>query len=227
MVIGDRAPASTRRRRSGQSAVECADAAGAVNGRDRLESEADTELRSGTMVRDSSATHRAIRTLVHDQRARHRLGRAITHRLVARTAEPRGHAPGSRTLFQGIPPGDVRPDACKRMGRRESRRSWSSMISAAPGACCATCRATRRRRDCRGRGLAEAQQAVDKQAPDLTGGYHLSDAPTDRGGLQLVRWLHNGNGTPVVMVTSSTELSGSAQRATLAGIMCQDELSRP
>jgi two-component system response regulator HydG len=76
--------------------------------------------------------------------------------------------------------------------------------------------------------LEESQQAVQAQEPDLLlVDIRLSDRPTDRGGLDLLRWLgEQGYGTPAVMVTGSTELSEirEAMRLGAKDYVLKDEL---
>jgi DNA-binding NtrC family response regulator len=76
--------------------------------------------------------------------------------------------------------------------------------------------------------VAEAQLAVESHALDLLlVDIRLSNAPTDRGGLDLVRWLRErGHGTPVVIVTSSTELGEirTAMRLGAQDYVLKDEL---
>src|SRR5690348_2577287 len=57
--------------------------------------------------------------------------------------------------------------------------------------------------------LDEAKAAVESQNPDaLLVDIRLSTEPTNRGGLEFLRWLRgSGRATPAVMVTASTELA--------------------
>jgi two-component system response regulator HydG len=76
--------------------------------------------------------------------------------------------------------------------------------------------------------LAEAQQAIETQSFDLLlVDIRLSDEPTDRGGLELLRWLRaGGRATPAVMVTSSTEMAEirAAMRLGAQDYVLKDEL---
>jgi DNA-binding NtrC family response regulator len=76
--------------------------------------------------------------------------------------------------------------------------------------------------------LAEAQSAVEQTNFDLLlVDIRLSDSPTDRGGLDFLRWLRSGGrSTPAVMVTGSTELAEirEAMRLGAQDYVLKDEL---
>ena len=76
--------------------------------------------------------------------------------------------------------------------------------------------------------LAEAQSAVEQSNFDLLlVDIRLSDSPTDRGGLEFLRWLRSGGrSTPAVMVTGSTELAEirEAMRLGAQDYVLKDEL---
>jgi two-component system response regulator HydG len=76
--------------------------------------------------------------------------------------------------------------------------------------------------------LAEAQAAVEQTNFDLLlVDIRLSDSPTDRGGLDFLRWLRSsGRSTPAVMVTGSTELAEirEAMRLGAQDYVLKDEL---
>ena len=76
--------------------------------------------------------------------------------------------------------------------------------------------------------LQEACVAIEKSEPDLLlVDIRLSDEPTDRGGLELLRWLQKRRlDTPAVMITASTELAEirEAMRLGAKDYVLKDEL---
>jgi len=76
--------------------------------------------------------------------------------------------------------------------------------------------------------LGEAQELIRSDEPDLLlVDIRLSDQPTDRGGLDLLRWLKDtGLAIPAVMVTTSTELAEirEAMRLGARDYVLKDEL---
>jgi DNA-binding NtrC family response regulator len=76
--------------------------------------------------------------------------------------------------------------------------------------------------------LSEAQSAVEQSNFDLLlVDIRLSESPTDRGGLDFLRWLRSGGrATPAVMVTGSTELAEirEAMRLGAQDYVLKDEL---
>ncbi len=76
--------------------------------------------------------------------------------------------------------------------------------------------------------LEEAMAAVEKAEPDLLlVDIRLSARPTDRGGLELLRWLgQKGLSIPAVMITASTELHEirEAMRLGAKDYVLKDEL---
>jgi len=76
--------------------------------------------------------------------------------------------------------------------------------------------------------LSEAQSTAEQNAFDLfLVDIRLSDSPTDRGGLEFLRWLRtSGRTTPAVMVTGSTELAEirDAMRLGAQDYVLKDEL---
>jgi DNA-binding NtrC family response regulator len=76
--------------------------------------------------------------------------------------------------------------------------------------------------------LDEAKQAVEQQNPDaMLVDIRLSTEPTNRGGLEFLRWLRESSrATPAVMVTASTELAEirEAMRLGAQDYVLKDEL---
>jgi DNA-binding NtrC family response regulator len=76
--------------------------------------------------------------------------------------------------------------------------------------------------------VAEAQEKVEAVAPDaMLLDIRLSDDPTDRGGLDFLKWLRDsGRTTPAVMITASTELAEirEAMRRGANDYVLKDEL---
>jgi two-component system response regulator HydG len=76
--------------------------------------------------------------------------------------------------------------------------------------------------------LEEAKERVETQNPDaLLVDIRLSQEPTNRGGLDFLRWLReSGRSTPAVMVTASTELAEirEAMRQGAQDYVLKDEL---
>ncbi len=76
--------------------------------------------------------------------------------------------------------------------------------------------------------LDEARTAVQEQSPELLlVDIRLSDEPTDRGGLELLRWVRqSGDSVPVVMITASSELAEirEAMRNNAQDYVLKDEL---
>jgi DNA-binding NtrC family response regulator len=76
--------------------------------------------------------------------------------------------------------------------------------------------------------LDEAKQAVETQSPDaMLVDIRLSTEPTNRGGLEFLRWLRDSSrATPAVMVTASTELAEirEAMRLGAQDYVLKDEL---
>jgi two-component system response regulator HydG len=76
--------------------------------------------------------------------------------------------------------------------------------------------------------LDEAKASVEAQNPDaLLVDIRLSSEPTNRGGLDFLRWLReSGRSTPAVMVTASTELAEirEAMRQGAQDYVLKDEL---
>jgi DNA-binding NtrC family response regulator len=76
--------------------------------------------------------------------------------------------------------------------------------------------------------LTEAQLSAEQNNFDLfLVDIRLSDSPTDRGGLEFLRWLRaSGRATPAVMVTGSTELAEirDAMRLGAQDYVLKDEL---
>lgn len=77
--------------------------------------------------------------------------------------------------------------------------------------------------------VEEAKERVETQAPDaMLVDIRLSNDPTNRGGLDFLRWLReSGRSTPAVMVTGSTELVEirEAMRRGAQDYVLKDELS--
>jgi DNA-binding NtrC family response regulator len=77
--------------------------------------------------------------------------------------------------------------------------------------------------------LDEAKEAVQREHVDLALiDIRLSNAPTDRGGLEFLCWMRKGGrATPAVMVTASTELAEirEAMRQGAQDYVLKDELS--
>jgi DNA-binding NtrC family response regulator len=77
--------------------------------------------------------------------------------------------------------------------------------------------------------LANAKSAVEEHAPDLLlVDIRLGEAPTDRGGLELLAWLKSsGCATPAVMVTAFSEVAEirEAMRQGARDYVFKDELS--
>jgi two-component system response regulator HydG len=76
--------------------------------------------------------------------------------------------------------------------------------------------------------LEEAKERVESQNPDaLLVDIRLTQEPTNRGGLEFLRWLRgSGRATPAVMVTASTELAEirEAMRQGAQDYVLKDEL---
>jgi len=76
--------------------------------------------------------------------------------------------------------------------------------------------------------LEEAKERVETQNPDaLLVDIRLTQEPTNRGGLEFLRWLReSGRATPAVMVTASTELAEirEAMRRGAQDYVLKDEL---
>jgi DNA-binding NtrC family response regulator len=76
--------------------------------------------------------------------------------------------------------------------------------------------------------VEEAKQKVESENPDaMLLDIRLSSGPTDRGGLDFLRWVReSGRGTPAVMVTASTELAEirEAMRQGAQDYVLKDEL---
>ena len=76
--------------------------------------------------------------------------------------------------------------------------------------------------------LEEAKERVESQNPDaMLVDIRLSQEPTNRGGLEFLRWLReSGRSTPAVMVTASTELAEirEAMRQGAQDYVLKDEL---
>ncbi len=76
--------------------------------------------------------------------------------------------------------------------------------------------------------LEDAKQKVESENPDaMLVDIRLSSEPTDRGGLEFLRWVRaSGRGTPAVMVTASTELAEirEAMRQGAQDYVLKDEL---
>src|SRR5262245_4686798 len=76
--------------------------------------------------------------------------------------------------------------------------------------------------------VEEAKQKVESENPDaMLVDIRLSSEPTDRGGLEFLRWVReSGRGTPAVMVTASTELAEirEAMRRGAQDYVLKDEL---
>jgi DNA-binding NtrC family response regulator len=76
--------------------------------------------------------------------------------------------------------------------------------------------------------LEDAKQKVESENPDaMLVDIRLSSQPTDRGGLEFLRWVReSGRGTPAVMVTASTELAEirEAMRQGAQDYVLKDEL---
>jgi DNA-binding NtrC family response regulator len=76
--------------------------------------------------------------------------------------------------------------------------------------------------------VEDAKQKVESENPDaMLLDIRLSSEPTDRGGLEFLRWVReSGRGTPAVMVTASTELAEirEAMRRGAQDYVLKDEL---
>ncbi len=76
--------------------------------------------------------------------------------------------------------------------------------------------------------IEEAKERTERTSPDaMLLDIRLSDDPTDRGGLEFLKWLRDsGRSTPAVMVTASTELAEirEAMRRGATDYVLKDEL---
>jgi DNA-binding NtrC family response regulator len=76
--------------------------------------------------------------------------------------------------------------------------------------------------------VEDAKQKVESENPDaMLVDIRLSNVPTDRGGLEFLRWVRgSGRSTPTVMVTASTELAEirEAMRQGAQDYVLKDEL---
>jgi DNA-binding NtrC family response regulator len=101
--------------------------------------------------------------------------------------------------------------------QRSARQVLRQMLCELPGA--ETCEAS---------SLDEACRMVEAAAPDLMlVDIRLSERPTDRGGLELLRWMQqHGLSVPAIMVTGSTELHEirEAMRLGAKDYVLKDEL---